>query len=87
MSTPRRSSRLRAKDEERLSKSESLRSKRKLSGGRKTKRRRGNVLVSSSEEEGQTFQSESEEEEETLDPANLLSPVGKKRKPNNLLKV
>ena len=88
MSTPRRSRRLRAKDEAKLSQSASLRSKRKLSGRGKTKGRRLGSSESSSGEEGVTLKrSESEEEEETVDPATLLSPVLKQRKPNNFLRV
>jgi hypothetical protein len=83
MSTPRRSSRIKAKEEDKLSKSASLRSKRKLSGRQQPKRSR-NVLDSSSEEEEAWPASEEEEE---IDPSNLISPVAKKRRPNNFLKV
>lgn len=80
MATPRRSRRLRAKDEAKLSLSASLRSKRKQSGREQTKGRR---LECSSSEEEETFRSESEEET-TVDPA---SPVQKQRRPNNFIKV
>ena len=86
MSTPRRSSRIKAKEEDRLSKSASLRSKRKLSGRQQPKRAKNVILDSSSEEEDVWHEPTSEEEEE-LDPSNLISPVTKKRRPNNYLKV
>ena len=86
MSTPRRSSRIKAKEEDRLSKSASLRSKRKLSGRQQPKSTR-NVLDSSSEEE-EAWHDPTSEEEEEIDPSNLISPVTtKKNRPNNFLKV
>ena len=88
MSTPRRSSRIKAKEQDKLSKSASLRSKRKLSGREQSKRTRNVVLDSSSEEEEAWHEQTSEEEEgEKIDPANLISPATKKRRPNNFLKV
>ena len=87
MSTPRRSSRIKAKEEDRLSKSASLRSKRKFSGRQQPKSTRNVVLDSSSEEEEACHDPTSEEEEE-IDPSNLISPVTtKKNRPNNFLKV
>ena len=87
MSTPRRSSRIKAKEQDRLSKSASLRSKRKISGREQSKRTRNVVLDSSSEEEEAWHEQTSEEEEEKVDPSNLISPATKKRRPNNFLKV
>ena len=89
MSTPRRSSRIKAKEQDKLSKSTSLRSKRKLAGREQSKRTRNVVLGSSSEEEEAWHEqtSEEEEEEEKVGPANLISPATKKRRPNNFLKV
>ena len=84
MSTPRRSSRIKAKEEDKLSKSASLRSKRKVSG-RQLKRARNVVLESSSEEE--VWHEPMSEEEEEIDLSNLISPVTKNKRPNNFLKV
>lgn len=85
MSTPRRSSRIKAKEEDKLSKNASLRSKRKFFGRQQLKRARNVVLESSSEEEEACHESVSEEEE--IDLSNLISPVTRKRRPNNFLKV
>ena len=82
-STPRRSSRIRARNEEKLSKSDSLRSKSKAYGEKRLKRAQNAVLDSSSEEEVSTI----EEGEEEVDPSTLISPVTKKHRPNNFLKV
>ena len=87
MSTPRRSSRIKAKEEDKLSKSASLRAKRKVAGRQQLKRARNVVLESSSEEEVVWHEPMSEVEEEEIDPSNLISPVTRKRRPNNFLKV
>ena len=88
MSTPRRSSRLREKNEEKEAICQSLRSKRTTPGRRREKR---NVLASSSEEEEEKHEKEglsvSEQEEEEVDVSTLISPVTAQRKPNNFLKV
>ena len=86
MSTPRRSSRIQAKEEEKLSRSESLKSKRKSLGRKPLKRARNAVLSSSSEEE-EVQRVSSSEGEGDIDPSDLISPVKKYRKPNNFLKV
>ena len=88
MSTPRRSSRLREKNEEKEAICQSLRSKRTTPGRRQEKR---NVLASSSEEEEEKHEKEglsvSEQEDEEVDVSTLISPVSAQRKPNNFLKV
>ena len=86
MSTPRRSSQIKAKEEDRLFKSALLRYKRKLSGRQQPKRAKNVILDSSSEEEEAcTLHEPTSEEEEEIDPSNLISLVTKKKRPNNFL--
>ena len=86
MCTPRRSSRIKAKEEEKLSISASLRSKRKRSGRKQLKRAKNVVLESSSEEE-EAWHGSTSEEEEQIDPSTLISPITKQHKPNNFFKM
>ena len=80
--TPRRSKRIRDRDEEKLARSSTLKSKLKVAN--RSRRPKNVVLASSSEEE--EVSSFSEEDDE-VDPSDLISPVTKQRKPNNFLKV